>query len=224
MDEAAADHPANEAAEFGADGGRPGRPAAVRPRGDTRERIQAVALELFAEQGYEKTSLREIAERLGVTKAALYYHFKSKEDIVRSFTEDYVHELDALLAWASGHPLDGAGRAELLARYSHIVSHRIEVMRFLEHNQAAIDHLLTDHDGQDRKKLFREYFLTLRNLLTPPDAPLRDRVRATMAIASVGLGCMLYHSEVSDPAELDQVIVDLACELADVPSPGRHID
>ena len=37
--------------------------------GGTRERIQAVALELFTEQGYEKTSLREIAERLGVTKA-----------------------------------------------------------------------------------------------------------------------------------------------------------
>src|SRR5580704_12464879 len=49
-------------------------------RGDTRARIQQVALELFAEQGYDKTSLREIAERLDVTKAALYYHFKSKED------------------------------------------------------------------------------------------------------------------------------------------------
>jgi AcrR family transcriptional regulator len=45
---------------------------------DTRARIQQVALELFAEQGYDKTSLREIAERLDVTKAALYYHFKSK--------------------------------------------------------------------------------------------------------------------------------------------------
>ena len=44
--------------------------------GGTRQRIQAVALELFTEQGYEKTSLREIAERLNVTKAALYYHFK----------------------------------------------------------------------------------------------------------------------------------------------------
>ena len=65
-------------------------------RGDTRERIQQVALELFAEQGYERTSLREIAERLGVTKAALYYHFKSKEDIVRSFTEDYFTRLDAV--------------------------------------------------------------------------------------------------------------------------------
>src|SRR5579871_4147084 len=53
-----------------------------RPRGVTRERILDVALELFNEQGYDKTSLREIAERLGVTKAALYYHFKSKEDIL----------------------------------------------------------------------------------------------------------------------------------------------
>src|SRR5216110_1198663 len=63
-------------------------------RGDTRARIQRVALELFAEQGYDATSLREIAERLGVTKAALYYHFKSKEDIVRSFSEDHFSRMD----------------------------------------------------------------------------------------------------------------------------------
>ena len=74
------------------------------PRTDTRSRVQKVALELFAEQGYEKTSLREIAERLGVTKAALYYHFKSKEDIVHSFTDDYFAELDALLDWARDKP------------------------------------------------------------------------------------------------------------------------
>ncbi|HWM38542.1 MAG TPA: helix-turn-helix domain-containing protein, partial [Streptomyces sp.] len=45
-------------------------------RGNTRQRIQDVALELFAQRGYDKTSLREIAEHLDVTKAALYYHFK----------------------------------------------------------------------------------------------------------------------------------------------------
>src|SRR5690348_7125722 len=46
-----------------------------RSRRGTRARIQAVAVEMFTEHGYEKTSLREIAEALGVTKAALYYHF-----------------------------------------------------------------------------------------------------------------------------------------------------
>src|SRR5271168_2021293 len=69
------------------------------PRREPRPQAQEVALELFAEQGYEKTSLREIAERLGVTKAALYYHFKSKEDIVHSFTDDYFAKFDALVEW-----------------------------------------------------------------------------------------------------------------------------
>src|SRR5246127_493581 len=84
--------------------GAAGGQAAARPdprsRTDTRSRIQQIAVELFTEHGYEGTSLREIAERLGVTKAALYYHFKSKEDIVLSFTEDYFGRIDALIEWA----------------------------------------------------------------------------------------------------------------------------
>ena len=52
-----------------------------------REQILDVALELFTEQCYDKTSLREIAERLGVTKAALYYHFSSKDQILRALLE-----------------------------------------------------------------------------------------------------------------------------------------
>ena len=51
-------------------------------RSDTRQRILDVALDLFTEQGYDGTSLREIAEQLGITKAAIYYHFESKEDIL----------------------------------------------------------------------------------------------------------------------------------------------
>lgn len=68
-------------------------------RGNTRQRIQDVALELFAEQGYEKTSLREIAEHLDVTKAALYYHFKTKEDILVSLFQDLARPIDELITW-----------------------------------------------------------------------------------------------------------------------------
>src|ERR1700739_4407518 len=90
-------------------------------RGDTRARIQRVALELFAEQGYERTSLREIAERLGVTKAALYYHFKSKEDVGRSFSEDHFPRLDALIEWAAQQQPGPATGHEILARYVSIL-------------------------------------------------------------------------------------------------------
>ena len=73
-------------------------------RGNTRQRIQDVALELFTEQGYEKTSLREIAERLDVTKAALYYHFKTKEDIVVSILEDVGKPMTELIEWGKQQP------------------------------------------------------------------------------------------------------------------------
>ncbi|MEV0942039.1 helix-turn-helix domain-containing protein [Micromonospora wenchangensis] len=49
-----------------------------------RERIVDVAVELFARQGYQGTSLRHIAERLGVSKAAVYHHFHAKDDIART--------------------------------------------------------------------------------------------------------------------------------------------
>ena len=65
--------------------------------GDTRERILAVANELFTEQGYEGTSLREIADRLGITKAALYYHFRSKDEILTTLLEPFFVLLDELL-------------------------------------------------------------------------------------------------------------------------------
>src|SRR5271157_1956106 len=57
---------------------------------DTRDRILQTALDLFIEQGYDKTSLREIAERVGVTKAALYYHFESKEKIFATLVEPII--------------------------------------------------------------------------------------------------------------------------------------
>jgi AcrR family transcriptional regulator len=59
----------------------PAQPAAT--PASTRERIIQVAIDLFASHGYGGTSLRDIAEQLGVTKAAVYHHFHTKDDIAR---------------------------------------------------------------------------------------------------------------------------------------------
>ncbi|HEX3981907.1 MAG TPA: helix-turn-helix domain-containing protein, partial [Acidimicrobiales bacterium] len=68
--------------EVGAEDGAARTRAPRGEPGDTRERILDIALELFTTQGYDKTSLRQIAEQLGFSKAAIYYHFASKEDIL----------------------------------------------------------------------------------------------------------------------------------------------
>jgi AcrR family transcriptional regulator len=149
----------------------------MREQADTRTRIQEIALELFTEQGYEATSLREIAERLGVTKAALYYHFKTKEDIVGSMIEDRVGGLQRLITWAQGQPRTLETRREFLRRYSgelHTSGHH-NVMRFLERNQTA----LRDHPDSER---MRDLMFDIIDLLVDKDEPLTARIKATMSI------------------------------------------
>jgi AcrR family transcriptional regulator len=180
------------------------------PRTDTRSRAQKVALELFAEQGYEKTSLREIAERLGFSKAALYYHFKSKEDIVHSFTDDYFAEIDALLEWAKDQPRSEESRREILDRYVGIVLGGSEVFRFLEQNRASVQAMET---GKDRLTRFRGRLDALVDLLAGPGAPLRDRVRATTATLAVGATCHFYLQQVDDPDKLRAIVLEIALDL-----------
>jgi AcrR family transcriptional regulator len=64
----------------------------TRPRSDTRQRIQEVARELFLQHGVQRTSLQDIADKLGITKPALYYHFTSREELVRSIVTPLIDE------------------------------------------------------------------------------------------------------------------------------------
>lgn len=61
---------------------------------DTKEKILVAALELFARNGYEAVSVREIAEVLHITKGALYRHYKNKRDIFDSIV-DRMMQMDA---------------------------------------------------------------------------------------------------------------------------------
>jgi AcrR family transcriptional regulator len=185
-------------------------------RHDTRQRIQTVALELFAEQGYDKTSLREIAERLGVTKAALYYHFKSKEDIVASLVEDYFGQIDEMVAWGRTQPRTPESRARVLDRYYRIVANGSQVFRMLQHNQASVNSLA---HAKNRSELFRERMDALVGLLTEEDAPLESQIRAAVALASVSFGCMFYADRTEDPEKLRAVVLDIACGLTGAQAP-----
>jgi AcrR family transcriptional regulator len=59
-----------------------------------RREICATALELFAERGFEGATLEAVADVLGYTKPALYYYFKSKEDLFRSLMLDSLLKAD----------------------------------------------------------------------------------------------------------------------------------
>jgi len=177
---------------------------------DTRSRIQAVALELFTEQGYDKTSLREIAEKLGVTKAALYYHFKSKEEIVESVTADQAARIDQLVAWAAEQPRTALSRKEFLRRYadSMMEAQHYKIMRFYERNQATM---------KDRRpaKDFRGRMQTMIDFLVDEDATPAQRLRASMALFTLhACWFVLDPDKISDDERI-KTALEMSYELID---------
>ncbi|MBL1068917.1 TetR/AcrR family transcriptional regulator [Streptomyces sp. 7-21] len=175
-------------------------------RSDTRERIQEVALDLFAEQGYEKTSLREIAERLGVTKAALYYHFKTKEDIVISLVQDRTRPLTELLEWASQQPPTLETKQELLRRYSRAIAHADRLFRFFHDNQAEVRLLSVGN-------ILKERTLQLVRLMAGEGACLEDQIRCLSALITVNTNAFAMRHIEGDPEEKRRAALAVGLEL-----------
>ncbi|MFF4347680.1 TetR/AcrR family transcriptional regulator [Streptomyces sp. NPDC001530] len=175
-------------------------------RGDTRQRIQDVALELFSEQGYEKTSLREIAERLDVTKAALYYHFKTKEDILISLFQDLSRPMDELIEWGRQQPRTLETKHEILHRYSDALAEAAPLFRFMQENQATVRELRTGEDFKDR-------MMRMIDLLKEPDADLKDQVRCISALFSMHAGMFVLRDVEGDPEDKRKAVLEVAIDL-----------
>ena len=177
-----------------------------RRRGDTRQRIQDVALELFAEQGYEKTSLREIAERLEVTKAALYYHFKTKEEIIVSLFEDLTKPIEELIDWGRQQPHTLETKQEIVRRYSEALAGASPLFRFMQENQATVRELSIGETFKDR-------MLGMRDIIIDPDADLVDQVRCISALFTMHAGMFVLKDLEGDPEEKRKAILEVATDL-----------
>ena len=177
-----------------------------RRRGNTRQRIQDVALELFAEQGYEKTSLREIAERLNVTKAALYYHFKTKEEIIVSLFEDLTKPIEELIEWGRQQPHTLATKQEIVRRYSDALTEAAPLFRFMQENQATVRDLSIGD-------MFKTRMLGMREIIIDPDAPLVDQVRCISAMFTLHAGMFVLQDLVGDAEEKRKAVLEVAIGL-----------
>jgi AcrR family transcriptional regulator len=108
--------------------GHPAAPPAPRPRPPRRgrpgydlESLLAVAVKLFNERGYDRTSMEDLSRKLGITKSAIYHHVPSKEELLRLATGRALDSLFAeadQLATVQGRAID---RLERLVRGSVVV-------------------------------------------------------------------------------------------------------
>ncbi len=170
--------------------GRPPAGHGAHAGDQTRARILDVALELIADRGFAATSTREIAERLGLTKAALYYHFRTKDDLLAAIVGTAMADLEALIQRGQGG-LTPDERRDLVVRYVHMVETHAKLIRVL-----ASDPSVKESAGlHDAMPMFR----TLVHLLAgtdDPDTAQRTRVRAALTAIH---GALVYAQPGDDP-------------------------
>ncbi|WP_423919178.1 TetR/AcrR family transcriptional regulator [Frigoribacterium sp. 2-23] len=158
--------------------------ASSRPRGaETRRRAQKVALELFTRQGYEATSLREIADELGINKASLYYYFASKEAILQSLFDERGTEAADLLVWLGEQPRSPRLLEEAVLRWvDSFSSEKLAAIRFMTANPLVLRGL-ADSTGDRVGAPLNDLVDELAGLL--PERADGDVVLLRMAILSI---------------------------------------
>ena len=171
---------------------------------DTRQRILDAAQALFIERGYEATSLREIAERVGVTKAALYYHFTSKEELLRALLEPLEAFQQQLLARMEG-PIDRHTWAEGSAESIDWLLEHGELFQLLDHNRSAVLAL----GAEDVEDTHQQLHNRSAELFSDQTVPLEERVRWACALGvSFAVGGLAGQMVQEDPDKVRAIVND----------------
>lgn len=154
----------------------------------TRERILVAAAELFAQRGFSSASLQHVADQLGITKAALYYHFESKDDILLTVLRPY---FDAAEAFLNRHSADQDPHI-LLAEYLDLLLEFRTALDVIAFDRSVLNH---PEIGQ----ISHGQTVRLRQLLMGSSSSAEREVAASAALGAVRAATAMSRNS-SEPA------------------------
>jgi AcrR family transcriptional regulator len=151
-----------------------------------------VALDEFAAHGFHETSVREIAEKVGVTKAAVLYHFAGKGELLTALAEPMLRDLEAAVDQPAPPWTVLEGLLEVWLTHRRLISMNLH------------DLGMTNTDGVFHR--FRNAMVRANVLVAGPEPDLARSVRAAQAIAMLGDPIVLFLDEPVD--EIRSLILD----------------
>ncbi len=179
-------------------------PAAARELRPGRQRMLTVARRLFCSQGYDRTPLRAISDALGVTKAAVYYHFKAKDDILVAIVTPVLDRIDQLVDSASGPLHDPDDRRRFLQRYVDLLSTDADITTLLLGDPVVTEHPLGRRFAAQREQI--------RSLLGA-DESLPAGIRTSTALRTLELALGEFGD--ADPAQVRETALSIAIAVLD---------
>ena len=158
-------------------------------RSAAQQRILDAALNLIADHGVGGTSLQMIADAVGVTKAAVYHQFRTKEEIVIALTERELARLDDALEAAEAETSAPRAREVLLSRVIDMAVERRRAAATLQFDPVII-RLLAEHEP------FQQFLTRLYGVLLG-DSDADDEGRVSAAMLSGAIGTAVAHPLIS---------------------------
>lgn len=180
------------------------RPTA--PRGLARGRVLEAAVALFAEHGVHGTSLQMIADRIGVSKAAVYYQFRSKEEIALEVLRPSIEDIARVIKIAAALPDAQQQRAVTVSGLVEmVVRHRQLAIMF--YGDPAIDQLVVNEPD------FKAVADRLRELLEGPNPNALNRIAFSVFFSGVGKAAADPDLIDIDDVELHRALLDLSSRI-----------
>ncbi len=147
-------------------------------------RIIEAALVLFAEHGISGTSLQMIAEAIGVTKAAVYHQYNTKEEIVLAVAQVVLARLEAAVTAAEAERSRSRARQVLIAHMIDLAVERRRMASVLQRDPVML-RFLEEHEP------FRRVMARVNRVLMGGASDPRARVQAAM-LASAIAGAVIH--------------------------------
>lgn len=160
----------------------------------TRERILVAAAELFAQRGFSSASLQHVADQLGITKAALYYHFESKDDILLTVLRPY---FDAAEAFLNRHSADQDPHI-LLAEYLDLLLEFRTALDVIAFDRSVLNH-------PEIGEISHGQTVRLRELLIGTEPSMEREIAASAALGAVRAATALARNS-SEPDVRNSVL------------------
>jgi AcrR family transcriptional regulator len=180
------------------------------PYSPAQARIVAAALELFGEHGVGGTSLQMIADAVGVTKAAVYHQFKTKDEIVLAVAEQELARVQTAIEAAAAEPTPTRARTILVTRMVDLAVERRHMESTLL-GDPVIVRFFSHHEP------FRQVMARLSRILMGDEAGSDARLSAAMFTAAIGGAVMHPLVADLDDETLRSQLLRLARRFLDLP-------
>ncbi len=180
----------------------------------TKQQAVDAARRLFSDRGYLGVSMSEIASRLGITKAALYYHFSGKREIYQSVLEEALSDLRGLLEADDGETSPSERLGHMVRRYLEFGIHERNLINALVVELPPSDDSLREFVCSAWKRILDPFIRVIDEVLASrrPPAPPDSTLMATMLTAMMD-GFILRNSLLGSGFDPDRVSREIVASL-----------